>query len=104
MSTGKNAKNLDRSATSCEACGADSQTIESRRRAGGAIRRRRQCRNCNVRWSTVEVRVEPGMALAILPVTELQAFSARAKALVKSLGGVSADLGDFAPEPPKDPT
>jgi hypothetical protein len=40
----------------CRSCGcAHAQTIESRRTPSGKIRRRRVCRNCGQRYSTIEI-------------------------------------------------
>ena len=39
----------------CPKCHADSAVLDSRTKQHGIIRRRRQCKDCKYRWSTVEV-------------------------------------------------
>lgn len=41
--------------TSLCTCGGDSDVLDSRPDHKGVIRRRRKCKACNARWSTVEV-------------------------------------------------
>jgi transcriptional regulator NrdR family protein len=41
----------------CDKCGGDSMTHDSRP-VGNTMRRRRVCRACGFRWTTVEVRRE----------------------------------------------
>jgi transcriptional regulator NrdR family protein len=39
----------------CPKCSTDSAVLDSRPKADGVIKRRRKCKGCGYRWSTVEI-------------------------------------------------
>lgn len=48
----------------CESCGDKTSVLDTRRRADGTVKRRRECQSCKERFSTVEGRAE----ISSLPV------------------------------------
>ena len=46
-----------KSSRCCDKCGADSTVIDSRHHEYG-MRRRRYCENCDIKWSTIETRID----------------------------------------------
>ena len=58
----------------CPHCEAKTQVLESRRAAGGAVRRRRRCPSCGERFTTFERR-EPGPAWVLKRNGERQPFN-----------------------------
>lgn len=47
----------------CEKCGGASEVADSRKRNSGYIRRRRQCKACGHRFTTIELPLEIGEQL-----------------------------------------
>jgi len=76
----------------CPKCGGDSGVFDSRRRADGNIVRRRECKACEWRWSTIEIhlgqfrRVERAEAMR----AQMQAMAA---SLVEALAAAE-DTGE----------
>lgn len=50
----------------CDKCGDKTQVLDTRSRADGTVKRRRECQSCKERFSTVEGRAE----ISSLPTAE----------------------------------
>lgn len=57
----------------CSSCGGSSEVKETRETRVG-VRRRRECLECHVRWTTVEIRYEGRSPAAVLSDTQMSAF------------------------------
>jgi len=73
----------------CPACGQDGSGVTNSRVYNGTIHRRRQCRSCGHRYSTVETHFRPGDAETIAHLQE------RVAKLTKA---VAAFLDDESPK------
>ena len=70
----------------CPKCSGDSGVFDSRRRADGNIARRRECKACGERWSTIEIplqmlrRVKKADALMVKLAADLRLMANMAEA------------------------